>query len=263
MESKRWGLVLFGIVFFLALPAGAVNRVEVKVTSQPIAQGPYAVAGGIYMEFDPSTEIAAGDQLFFDLDLGVVLAQDYDLEISLYGGGWTRDAILGNTRFIGYQDRDGILDEKDCRVENGGVFFRLSGVKGESRLRLDVMGTGSVTVGDEIGDLLWLKILNGETHLGFAHKGIWIDADGDGIYGEPGEDALSTHNRLTIDTYQFDENAVKLNLDSADDQFTFIPSNPQIAHIVSHFVPGDFNGDGRIDLKEAIHALKVVAGHKN
>jgi hypothetical protein len=60
-----------------------------------------------------------------------------------------------------------------------------------------------------------------------------VAADGDGVYDD---DATVADNTLCINVSQYDENTVDGNMDSLGDKFTFIPSDPQIAHVISQIL---------------------------
>jgi hypothetical protein len=75
-----------------------------------------------------------------------------------------------------------------------------------------------------------LKFLDQDTV--FDNPGIYTDDDGDGSYDDLAELA---DNTICIDISDptFTGTKVQGNMDSAGDVYTFIPSNPQIAHIIS------------------------------
>jgi len=250
MKLNRTFVVLMAIacVFALAGTAFAANRVEVKVTSEPLPEGTTcSKGGGFSLEFDTNTQITVGDIITIDLDYitstnNAKLCKDIDLEISLGGNaqGWTAAAINANGSDgpIYYID-DGA--DNDLNAGGNSVYFRVTGTAGTQRITISVMGNAgdAITVGDEEADRLVLQFLNQNingTH--FVNDGIYIDdnnpADGsitddkDGVYTTVAE---ILHNTLCLNVSQFANATVNGSFDSQADKYTFIPSNPQIAHI--------------------------------
>lgn len=243
-------IMAIACVFALTGVAFANNRIEVKVTSEPLPEGTTcSKGGGFSLEFDTNTQITVGDQITIDLDYissanNAKLCKDIDLEISLGGsaGGWTAAAILGN-------NSDGpvyyIDDTNDVDLLTGAnsVYFRLAGTAGSQRITLNVMGTAGdfITVGNDEADRLVINFLDQKTNgTHFTFDGIYIDDsdpldgsitdDKDGVYSTV---AAVLHNTLCLNVSTFGNATVNGNMDSQNDKYTFIPSNPQIAHIAA------------------------------
>lgn len=228
---KKTLLLVLVAVFALTGMAFAENRVEVKVTSEPIQfHAQCDKAGGFSLEFDRETQLLHGDVITIDVDFGVTLCRDIDLEISPAGSGSTWDG----TPAIPSADGPFIAPNGPATVEGDGAYFRLQGNSGTQRITLTVVGFDSAddgyTVGTAVDDTLILSFLGQRTNATWGNPGLWIDDDNDGVYDVAAEVA---DNTLCINVSQWDENTVDGNMDSLADKFTFIPSDPQIAHVVS------------------------------
>jgi hypothetical protein len=247
MKLNRTLVVLTAIACALMMAgvAFADNRVEVKVTSEPLPEGTTcSKGGGFSLEFDKDTQLLVGDQITIDLDYisstnNAQLCRSIDIEISMGGfeTGWTAAAIMANDSSgpVYYKD-DSSAPDGDLVVA-GTVYFRVWGNQGGQRITLDVLGTvgGSITVGNETDDTLVLNFLDQKvngTH--FVTDGIYVDrtVPKDGVY-ESGAVVLENTLCLDVATGNFQNATVNGNMDSEDDKFTFIPSNPQIAHIAA------------------------------
>jgi hypothetical protein len=219
-------------VFAFAGMAFAENRVEVKVTSEPIQFHSLCdKGGGFSLEFDSDSELADGDQITIDLAFGVTLCRGIDLEISFGGDGgfWNNTNVPASDSPVSYVSTGPITG-------GDGVFFRLFGVDGTQRITLSVMGDSSddgLTVPAGIDDKLIIEFLTQKTNAEYVTDGIYVAADGDGVYDDM---AMVEDNTLCINVSQYDENTVDANMDSLGDKFTFIPSDPQIAHVVSQIL---------------------------
>jgi hypothetical protein len=260
-------LFLLTVVFVLAMSglAFAVNTATINVTSEPIRQ--FATcdkAGGFTITFDKTTMLKDGDQITADLDIGATLCRDIDIVIARGAGaipgnpsgqnvGWDETTPNeGSPVTINNADEDA---GNDFTSTNGGVFFWVHGTEGLSRIIVDVIGenedgvgvrgtasAGSITVGDDDGDTLSIQFLdqkvNGSIDIddGYTVEGIWVDnnagGNSDGIYGTH---AQLGQNTLCINVSALPSNVTKVNAncDSKQDKFTFIPSNPQVAHVVT------------------------------
>lgn len=76
-------LTVFACVFALAGVAFASNRVEVKVTSEPLQQfSTCDKAGGFSLQFDQNTRLYHGDQITVDLPLNVSLCKNIDMVVA-------------------------------------------------------------------------------------------------------------------------------------------------------------------------------------
>lgn len=230
---------IFAVFAFTGV-AMAANRVEVKVTSEPIGFGATCdKAGGFSLEFDSGTVITAGDQITIDLDFKspsvfAAICKDIDLEISAGGSGGeftdaNVDPVGANPTSPIYYDNSDTADDLSDDGGNG-IYFRVKGAKDGQRITVDVLGSGFLMVGPDTGDKLILVFLDQKTNADWALDGIWVDNDGDGIYDDA---ATASDNTLCINVSAWDESTVDANMDSAADKFTFIPSDPQVAHIAA------------------------------
>jgi hypothetical protein len=225
---KKTLLLALIAVFALTGMAFAENRVEVKVTSEPIQyHSTCDKAGGFTLEFDSDTTLAAGDQITIDVDFGVTLCRLIDLEISPNGSGtrWVTANIPATS--------SPVIDAGAGATSTGaGVYFRLFGLPGSQRITLSVLGevgVDSLVVGPGVDDTLTIGFLGQKTNADFTQDGIWIEGAVDDTYDVA---ATVADNTLCINVSQYDFNTVNANMDSAGDKFTFIPSNPQVAHVV-------------------------------
>jgi hypothetical protein len=83
--------------------------------------------------------------------------------------------------------------------------------------------------GGTADDKLIVAFLGQHINGGFTTPGIWSNA----TMSDYAEAATVAQNTICIDVESFTGTTVKGNMDSKGDVYTFIPSNPQIAHIVS------------------------------
>lgn len=266
---------------FLAGQTLAAERVEVKVTSEPIGEKAACdKAGGFSLEFDSGTVLEDGDQITIDVDytnatnyvklckdINIVIAPgiDADLDEQDFGGS----ANFAGEGFRAVDDNNSLavdVDETNIAVmgtnspvtsnvpvnlvtTEGGVIFHVHGNANSQRITVDVVGidvansgatagNATLTIGADPDDNLIVRFLDQDVAFGpyadEAEGEIYIDdilkADFDDIYDI---EAKKEHNTLCINVENWNESTVKGNMDSAGDKFTFIPSNPQIAHIVA------------------------------
>ncbi|MBI5557276.1 MAG: hypothetical protein HY885_06525 [Deltaproteobacteria bacterium] len=239
----------------------AVNRVEVKVTSEPIASGASCdKAGGFSLEFDTSTALLDGDQITIDTDFVnatnfTALCRDIDLVIAPgSGANITSQADGGNSTNAGWTNGstpDELVDSPvvysgtaPTDVEEG-IIFHVVGNSGSQRITVDVVGidtttgadgravnavAGSLIVGPGVNDKIIVRFLDQDVN--FTTGGIFVDNNTttDDTYDQPAD---LEDNTLCINVSSWSESTVKGNMDSRNDKYTFIPSNPQIAHVVS------------------------------
>ncbi|WP_321531246.1 hypothetical protein [uncultured Desulfuromonas sp.] len=255
---------MIGLLALMAtLAAGtafAANRVEVKVTSEPIAQ--YATcekAGGYTMEWDSGSTILGGDQLTIDLPLNVTLCNDIDIMLP-----WTDAA--GGVPGVDAGDDNGVPRNTLAAYAAGtagaafsgapvdeaedAVYFYISGDAGTQRVTINVVAVGGVTgitVGGNADDVFTLEFFDQNT------DGIFVDDDdADAVYNNAG---VIADNTRCINVSAYSNETVKDSLDSAADKYTFIPSDPQVAHIVAatgySLYECDKNSVGRIIMGEA------------
>ena len=250
MRNKKVFFVIASIFSILVFSgaAYAANNAAVSVTSEPIrASATCDKAGGIVITFDEGTTLVEGDQITMDLTLNVTLCRDIDIEISPGGSGnmWEGEdfAAAGNVPVTGAPllcPTDDVGNAVLATGAGGGVYFHVYGTDGTARVTIDVLGDlnnanaleNSLTITDATvdADTLKLYLLNQNINADYTQNGVYIDLTGDGTYG-----AFATigDNTLCIDVSNpvFTGSTVTGNFDSKGDKFTFIPSNPQIAHI--------------------------------
>lgn len=247
---QRKGLILLTTIMALFTMVGfamAANQANVNVTSEPIGQGATcAKAGGFSLEFDAGTTLTAGDQITIDLELGVTLCQGIDLLVaptaSAAGSGWVDGNVAATSSPLTAPN----VATNGLTYTGNGVVFWITGTNGQARITVDVLEadlngdgtlgndtgatTGSITVaGATADDKLILNFLDQETNTSFTTDGIWSNTN-DSDYAEA---ATLAQNTICIDVSAFGGTTVNASMDSKADKFTFIPSNPQIAHIVS------------------------------
>jgi len=242
-------LIVIMSVFALAGPAFAANRVEVKVTSEPI---PYhtecSKAGGFSLEFDAGSKIMAGDKITIDMPYknesdNVRICRPVDMIISPLAGGspWTMADIATSAVVSFYEDTD-VNANSPCNVIGNGVYFKIFGDILTQRITIDVVGNpdDGIQVGIDDLDKFIIMFLDQKDEPGIftniygnsnGNSGTYLTAP----YNIP---AGSTNNTLCVGTYEeevfeWSDSTVNANMDSEEDKFTFIPTNPQIAHIAA------------------------------
>jgi len=307
--SGRKFIAIFAVfcMIFSAVAAVAENRVEVKVTTEPVRyHATCDKAGGWSLQFDANTVLRHGDQIIIDTDFinegqQVRLCKNIDLVIAPgpedatangtltpvptwgngSGGPWVApvsgniaDAWPGDSQQIDMVApfySIGVNTNISSDLYDGGVFFKITGQNGGDRVTIDVVGYdrgGAATglgVPDGVNDafirvgteedtqFLVLKFFdqttNGvataaQTAAGVAHTASPEPFTVDGIYSPVGgvysysasmEDntmciSLAGTNAGTAYVWDHQEDT-KGHLDSKSDKYTFIPSEPRIAHI--------------------------------
>jgi len=232
--------IAIAAIFCFAGTALATDRVEVKVTSEPI--GFHALcdkAGGFSLSFDTDTELMAGDVITVDMPVipsipeQVTLCKSFDIDISPSGAGsfWT---ALGGLPGAGDTliSTGGNLDIS--LGVSAGIWFRVQGVADQSRVTVSVMGApgDGIKVGPAAADTITLMFLDQKLNPGAPPSSMWLY---DTVLDVRTNTAASNlvDNTLCINVLNWSPGVVLANLDSALDKFTFIPSNPQIAHIIN------------------------------
>jgi len=230
----------------------AKDRVEVKVTSEPIqSRSTCDKAGGFSLEFDNETSLIDGDRITIDTDYVspanfTSLCRTIDLLIAPNGAG---SSVVGSSganawsTLLPVPPSSGIISpvyyEGDVLLApkyTGGVNFHVYGSAGSQRINFDVVGafaaSDKIDVNAAAGSKLVVKFLDQQTNTEFTKDGIWknLITPVDNVYETA---ATSGDNTLCLNVSQWDAATVKGNMDSTADKFTFIPSNPQIAHIVA------------------------------
>lgn len=239
-------MVLFGSAF-------AKDRVEVKVTSEPIqSRSTCDKAGGFSLEFDSESTLRDGDRITIDTDYisaanFTSLCRNIDLLIAPVGSalgvrGATEPFVWGaalGTNPIplsGAPNAGPVYHEIAApTVLNGGANFHVYGSQGSQRITFDVIGADA-DAGDSVieipntpGSKLVVKFLDQTTPYFWTNVTKETPTDLS-IYETP---ATLADNTLCLNVSQWDNATVNANMDSSLDKFTFIPSNPQIAHIVA------------------------------
>lgn len=243
--TMRKAVALFAVVcavFAFTGLAMAENRVEVKVTSEPI--GYKAVcdkAGGFSLIFDKDTAIMVGDQI--TIDLSFITSTDYaatckaiDFEISP-GGDAANDATHRYnvaTVFDSNLESAPFYTGNNAPIDIGsgaGIYFRIKAADKVQRITIDVLGTpgDGLRVNTASDAVLGLVFLDQKTNADFTRPGIWVK-DTAGHYTVA---ASRGDNTLCINVSSYSRDTVKGNMDSKADKYTFIPSDPQIAHIAA------------------------------
>jgi len=109
-------------------------------------------------------------------------------------------------------------------VNAGNAEFYITGDAGSQRVTINVVSTADLTVVDGVDNKFTIKFFDQNI------DGVFIDLDGDGTYDDP---ATVADNTRCIDLESYDNETVHDSLDTAGDVYTFVPSNPQVAHVVS------------------------------
>ncbi|HUU39437.1 MAG TPA: hypothetical protein VMW42_00705, partial [Desulfatiglandales bacterium] len=243
MKIKNIFIMIAAVVSVFALTgaAFAVNTVGINVTSEPIrADAVCDKAGGFTLTFDKSTTLVHGDQITLDLTYGVTLCRDIDIALAANTGA-TLSATVDTTQgWLNTQTNTSapvyIVEDLDADAAStgGGVYFHIYGTDGSPRITIDVIGGGSetatLTVGADAGDKLIMTFLGQRTNDDFAVDGIYTDTTTANTFNVA---ATVADNTICIDVSDpvFTQTVVNENFDSKGDKFTFVPSNPQVAHL--------------------------------
>ncbi|MCP4110510.1 MAG: hypothetical protein GY749_34140 [Desulfobacteraceae bacterium] len=228
--------------------------------------------GGFSLQFDEGSVLTHADQITIDLPFSppssqATLCRDIDLVIAPVGtwiyysatGAWSTgvappaapnnlgwiDALVpaANSPVISSTGPGSLTDG------GSGVFFHIYGTSGQSSITIDVIGadwldadadlipdttsnSGSLTVG--VGETLTLYFLDQQTNaVNFSgvggQDGIWTDTSTANTYANI---ATLTNNTLCINVFNWEAATVNVHMDSKLDKFTFIPTDPPIAHIM-------------------------------
>lgn len=253
MKSKKL-VALLTTLTFLALTSivFAADRVEVKVTNEPIHKdAPCDKGGGFSLEWDTGSVITHGDKITIGLDYPVTLCKTIDLIVANNGsagrvngtdnfaGVWAEFAAgLGfDNATISQDSTQGAYFSGPTGVgagpgiQNGEILFRVRGNAGSGTINVDVVGQTTNTflqVGStDPSDKFVLTFLDQHT------SDIFVDNDPDspdGVYEAAG---TLSDNTLCINVQGYPQNTVNGNMDSQGDIFTFIPPNPTIAYVSS------------------------------
>ena len=256
--KKRLSLAIAVFAFFIMAGVSfGANTASINVTSEPIHQAATCdKAGGFTISFDDGTIFNGGDQITFDLDLHVTLCRPVDLEIGLHGAytgvhalpfsagynplplGSSASPLTGNGTLA-------------YALGTGGVLFKILGSVGSQRVTINVMSdvnNDGTLESDNTGSMIWsgtnntdvlaLNFLDQSTFTpGAGAAGIFAPVDPNAtpkVYA--GNYATKAQNTLCINISDpafiaLNQTTIDANFDSKDDKFTFIPSDPQIAHV--------------------------------
>jgi len=218
MKRKLIGLLSLVVMMMFATSVFAAQQVEVKVTSEPIAEhATCEKAGGYTLEFDAGTSINDGDQLTIDLPLNVTLCNDIDIMIP-----WSSAVGAVGDTAAAYATEDD--SSTSATLTSGDVEFYLTGDAGSQRVTINVVATAGLTVGTDTGDMFTIKFFDQNL------DGVFIEGAVPGVYDAA---AKVADNTRCINVSAYDNETVSDSLDSAGDFYTFIPSNPQVAHVVT------------------------------
>lgn len=259
---KKLSLIAAVIAFVaMAGVSFAANTAGINVTSEPIANGvTCGKAGGFTVTFDNGTVFNVGDKITFDLDYGVTLCKNVDLLIAASGAvGIDYPALIDSATAIAATGtaNEAITMTPGATIQStgGGVVFRLTGNDGSQRVTLEVLGDDATTAADGYldgtgaGSLTFdaspliptgeaasakfaISFLDGTAYTGAPITGVFMDLATTTTVKDYVALADVEANSICIDISDYSGNTVNANFDSSQDKFTFVPSNPQIAHIV-------------------------------
>ena len=255
---KKICLIATAIAFFaMSAVSFAANTANINVTSEPITFHALCdKAGGVTLSFDHNTTFVAGDQITADLPLNVSLCTDIDFVMGIansgadplpYDAGFALPAI--GTNDDGPMTGDGTL----TNGASGGVAFWVHGSKGSQRIFIDVVadttGDGNLEVGTDAGysitfvggdpgsSKLAINLLDQSAYAAGAASNNWTDNDLTKSVSSDETDyddiSAASQNTLCINVSEYDQEYVKLSFDSKADKFTWVPSDPQVAHVVA------------------------------
>ncbi len=261
--------VFIAVVFAVLAMANfafAVNRVEVKATSESIRyHASCDKGGGFSLQFDELTTLTHGDQITVDLPFTppssqVTLCRNIDLVIAPVStwmyysatGAWSTGVAPAVPNASGWgsvvpptANSPVIYSTIVPTTADSGVIFHVYGTSGQDRITIDVIGadwldadgdlvpdassnSGTLTVG--VGGTLSLNFLDQQTNaINFTTQtGIWTDSTTTDTYLDA---ATSSDNTLCINVSTWEGSTVDVHMDSKLDKFSFIPTDPPIAHI--------------------------------
>jgi len=248
-------------VLMIGSTAMAANNVTANVTSESIQQGSIcSKAGGFSLRFDKATVLMGGDRIEAKLPLGVTICTKggFDLELSAGNSrgfvptdgstaGGAPGFLTGSSTSPAFfsEDASGTMVGAAGGKIVGEVLFRITGSEGGQFVFVDVIGnTGAdnITVGTDAGDTFTLLFFDQKTNpINYGQAtgypgvaGIYVD---DTVLAGKQYTVAATiaQNTLCINVASptFTATVVNASMDSKDDKFTFVPSNPQIADIVN------------------------------
>jgi hypothetical protein len=271
--KKRFSILFAVFAFFaMTAVSFAANTVTLNITSEPLRQfSPCDKAGGIVGSFDVGTEFKGGDILYFDLDFGITLCKDIDFEagfapianhphvlpigygqpvypLPAIGVRGTPGTVFENFALAPFHGSLGTAIQNLSSTE--GVFFRVTGTEGSARVNIQVMTYDGTTYGTD--PLIFARVINtggsdpaavkmtfafldGAIYDNSNDTGLWMP-DVFGNYQEKLDTVPEIEfNTLCINVSQAPATKYTFNgnFDSTPDKYTFLPSNPQIAHVAA------------------------------
>lgn len=252
--------ILAAVVAFLAMTSVsfAANTANVSVTSEPIAKATSCgKAGGFTLNFDVNTVFTVGDQIRFDLDENVTLCKDIDLVIGGYSAAGAAIIPFDASNEFKVATSSSAITVSDATnseltiakgASNTGMYFRLVGSAGSQRVSLYVLGdvnstdgTAATFTSSDSADVLKISFLNGtdysngtSTSEAYVYDVTKIDSSLSGLAALTTELADTADNSMCINISDANFTASKVfaNFDAVDDKYLFVPSNPQVAHII-------------------------------
>jgi hypothetical protein len=272
MKLNRTFVVLMAVVcaLMLAGEAFALNRVEVKVESQGLPEGSTcAKAGGFSFEWDSGSVITVGDTVEIDLEYVnaanlMTLCRNIDILLAVNNTpmGWTNGTegtvptTSTGTAIYQIQNTVGTNAFAIANAPTAGIYFHIYGQAGTNGLTLVVLGDAgaTITVAGGSNDAFGIKFLDQRVINIFhddANNGLAADTTYTG--------ATVLQNTLCVNVSLWDvattaKSTFNANIDAVADQWTFIPSNPQIAHISQPVQPNQYRIVG---CKENVGTISV------
>lgn len=262
--KKRISLIAALMVMFaMTAVSFAANTANINVTSEPITYHALCdKAGGVSLSFDHNTTFVAGDQITADLPLNVSLCKDIDYVIGFtpaddatpYTGATDFGAgAPGDLPEVGTVDEGPITGDGTITSTGNGVAFWVHGSKGSQRVYIDVVtdndGDGDLELGVFADSLTFVATVGAENTgkmvISILDQTVYTSASNlyedntlaSGLNGAaPFYDTALTsgaENTLCINVSLYDNEYVKLSFDSKNDKYTWVPSDPQVAHVVA------------------------------
>lgn len=252
---KKLSLMAALIAFFaMTAVTFAANTAQINVTSEPITwKAECDKAGAISFSFDHNTTFVSGDIITADLPLNVSLCKDIDFIAGIARGG--ADPLPYDNTFvipaIGTDDAGPITGDGTFASTGGGVVFWVRGEIGSQRVTITVLSdfdrngvdevdlvnlpsiTFVATDPNDVNAKLVFNILDQKVYTSLS--GLFTDRNRTaGPNGTYFIRTVASENTLCINVSHADFNNeyVKMSFDSKGDKYTWIPSDPQVAHVV-------------------------------
>lgn len=276
MKKRLIGLLTMMMVALMFTSAFAADRVEVKTNSDPITAASDACEkiGSMSFTFDAGTVLRDGDYFYADLPLGVTLCKSFNFALLNDGavagvlGGPLIPATLaavadGATRTIGaitVKDLGTDAAAGGVTVVPGGaatgVWFKVQGTAGSSRVLITVMDDESTLIETDAGGLnsngnstvtvdadVEFSVALFDTLL-YAGELLRIDSvTTSATFGEYVVAPVAPDNSLcvTVGASYTGDNTIEVSISSMSPStvparpnfLTFNPTNPEVAHKVA------------------------------